>query len=236
MGMKRFMVAADTGGTFTDVAVFDRETGSVRYGKTLTRYHDLVEGVLDGLDDTGIDLDQALLLKHGTTHVINSLLQRSGARTALITTRGFRDLLEIARGNRPVPFQLGYRREPPLVPRTLRFELDERVMADGSIVREPDPDEIDAVARQLESLGVEAAAISFLNAYANPANEEKVLAALRAKLPGIYWCTSTSLTREWYEYERTSTAVANAYVGARMREYIRRFDERLRDRGFDGSF
>ncbi len=230
------MVAADTGGTFTDVAVFDRETGSVRYGKTLTRYQDLVEGVLDGLGDTGVDLGEALLLKHGTTHVINTLLQRNGARTALITTRGFRDLLEIARGNRPVPFQLGYRREPPLVPRTLRFEINERVMADGSIVREPDQEEIEAVASRLESLGVEAAAIAFLNAYANPANEEKVLEALRARMPGIYWCASTSLTREWYEYERASTAAANAYVGARMREYIRRFDQRLQARGFDGSF
>ena len=93
----RYMVAADTGGTFTDVAVYDAQSRCLEYGKTLTRYDDLVEGVLQALGDTGVRLEEALLLKHGTTHVINTLLQRNGARTALVTTRGFRDLLEIAR-------------------------------------------------------------------------------------------------------------------------------------------
>ncbi len=232
----RYLVAADTGGTFTDVAVYDAQTRRVSYGKTLTRYADLVEGVLDGLGDTGVRLEEARLLKHGTTHVINTLLQRNGSRTALVTTRGFRDLIEIARGNRPVPFMLGYRRDPPLVPRTLRFELDERMAADGSPTMAPDDAQVDALARQLEAAGVEAVAVSFLNAYANPAHEERVAARLAARLPAVYVTASTALTREWYEYERTSTAVANAYVGGRMRDYIRGFDERLRERGFKGSF
>ncbi len=232
----RYLVAADTGGTFTDVAVYDAQARRVSYGKTLTRYDDLVEGVLDGLADTGVSLAEARLLKHGTTHVINTLLQRNGGRTALVTTRGFRDLLEIARGNRPVPFQVGYRRDPPLVPRTLRFEVDERVDADGQVVQPLDVAQLDALAERLEREGVEAVAVAFLNAYANPAHEEAAAATLARRLPHVYVSASTALTREWYEYERASTAVANAYVGARMRDYIRNFDERLRARRFGGSF
>ena len=232
----RYLVAADTGGTFTDIAVYDAHERRVLYGKSLTRYDDLVEGVLAALGDTGVGLNEARLLKHGTTFVINTLLQRNGARTALVTTRGFRDLLEIARGNRPVPFMLGYRRDPPLVPRTLRFELSERMSANGTPTQVPDDAEIDALAGQLAAAGVAAVAVSFLNAYANPAHEERVAARLAERLPGVYVTASTSLTREWYEYERTSTAVANAYVGGRMRDYIQGFDARLRERGFAGSF
>ncbi len=232
----RYMVAADTGGTFTDVAVYDAQTHRITYGKTLTDYDDLVLGVLAALDDTDVSLREAGLLKHGTTHVINTLLQRNGARTALVTTRGFRDLLEIARGNRPVPFQLNYRRDPPLVPRTLRHELHERVDATGAVIVPVDFAEVDALAQTLHEQGVEAIAVAFLNAYANPEHEQQVARRLAERLPNAFVTASTALTREWYEYERTSTAVANAYVGAQIRDYVASFDARLRDRGFDGSF
>ena len=232
----RYLVAADTGGTFTDIAVYDALERRVRYGKSLTRYDNLVDGVLDALAETGVGLDQARVLKHGTTHVINTLLQRNGANTALVTTRGFRDLLEIARGNRPVPFMLDYRRDPPLIPRTLRFEVHERMSAQGAPVVVPDDQEVDALAERLAEAGVESVAVSFLNAYANPSHEERVASRLASRLPGAFITASTSLTREWYEYERTSTAAANAYVGGRMRDYIRGFDTRLRERGFSGTF
>lgn len=232
----RYLVAADTGGTFTDIAVYDALERRVRYGKSLTRYDNLVDGVLDALAETGVGLDQARVLKHGTTHVINTLLQRNGAKTALVTTRGFRDLLEIARGNRPVPFMLDYRRDPPLIPRTLRFEVHERMSAQGAPVVVPDDQEVDALAERLAEAGVESVAVSFLNAYANPSHEERVASRLASRLPGAFITASTSLTREWYEYERTSTAAANAYVGGRMRDYIRGFDTRLRERGFSGTF
>lgn len=231
----RYMIAADTGGTFTDVAVYDADARRVVYGKTLTNYTDLVDGVLDGLQDTGVALENTLLLKHGTTHVINTFTQRNGARTALVTTRGFRDMLEIARGNRPVPFQLNYRRDPPLVPRTLRFEVDERIDSDGGIVTPLDEAGLLVLAGRLREDQVEAVAISFLNAYANPAHEERAAELLTEHLPGVYVTTGTSLTREWFEFERTSTAVANAYVGARMRSYIEGFDARLKQQGFAGS-
>ena len=233
---KRYMVAADTGGTFTDVAVYDAQTRRIAYAKTLTNYGDLVEGVLEGLAGTGVRLDQTLLFKHGTTHVINTFLQRNGARTALVATRGFRDTLEIARGNRPVPFQVKYRRDPPLVPRTLRFEVDERMDVRGQVVTPLDEAGLLALCERLRSEGVEAVAVSFLNAYANPAHEERAVALLAGRLPGVYVTCGTALTREWYEYERTSTAAANAYVGWRMQSYIDTFDQRLRERGFGGSF
>ncbi|MCR6735972.1 MAG: hypothetical protein NVV83_18655 [Afipia sp.] len=122
----RYLIAADTGGTFTDLAVHDTLTGETRFGKTLTDYSDLIAGVISGLEDTESSIGDAALLKHGTTHVINALLERRGAKAALITTAGFRDVVEIARGNRSVPFDLRYRRTPPLIPRSLRFEVDEQ--------------------------------------------------------------------------------------------------------------
>jgi len=231
----RYLVAADTGGTFTDVAVYDTLKGSLAYGKTLTRYGDLVEGVLDGLKEIEMSLKATALLKHGTTHVINSFLQRSGARTALVATKGFRDLVEIGRGNRPVPFQVNYRRDPPLVPRNLRFELDERVDFEGGVVKPLEAEEIEALCHKLRAARVEAIAISFLNAYANPAHEQLALRIIAERLPDVFVTTGTQLTREWYEFERASTAEANAYVGGRMRSYIRGFDERLRAEGFGGQ-
>ena len=230
------MVAADTGGTFTDVAVYDACERKVSYGKTLTNYTDLVEGALDGLASTGLKLDEALLFKHGTTHVINTFIQRSGARTALVATRGFRDTLEIGRGNRPVPFALEYRRDPPLVPRELRFEVGERMDAHGRVVEPLDMVGLAALAETFRREGIAAIAVSFINAYANPAHEEAAVALLRKLLPDAYVTSGTLLTREWFEFERTSTAAANAYVGARMGSYITGFDAKLRERGFTGSF
>ena len=135
----RYLLAADTGGTFTDIVVFDQRTKATQFGKTLTNYRDLVAGVLDGLSDTDGHLDEAAVFKHGTTHVINAFVQRKGARAALVTTDGFRDLLQIGRGNRASPFNLAYRRFAPLVPRELRFEVTERTLADGTAVQAPDP-------------------------------------------------------------------------------------------------
>ena len=233
MPQLRQLVAADTGGTFTDVAVYDPASGSLSFGKTLTTYADLVDGVLTGLGETGAAPDGIALLRHGTTHVINAFLQRRGARTALVTTEGFRDVLEIARGNRPVPFDLSFRRDPPLVPRPLRFEVAERIAADGQVIAPLDVAALEALVPALE--GVEAIAISFLNAYANPAHEDQAAAYLRAALPGAYVTTGSALSREWFEYERSSTAAANAFVGPKVAAYAAGFATRLGERGFTGT-
>lgn len=229
------IITVDTGGTFTDVAVYNAENGSVSYGKSLTEYDSLVESVLSSIGKLGVSLDATLLLKHGTTHVINTLIQRTGARTALITTSGFRDMLEIGRGNRPVPFALGYRRDTPLVPRDFRYEVRERINASGEILVPLALSELKVIAEQLRQARVEAVAISFLNSYLNPAHEVAAMQMLRELLPEVYVMCGSTLSREWFEYERTSTAVANAYVGARLGHYIRQFDSRLRERNFTGQ-
>ena len=226
------IVAVDTGGTFTDIAAFDADRGEVAYAKALTTYGDLVDGVMDCVRTAGVDLSRALLAKHGTTLVINTLLQRSGARVALVTTKGFRDTLELARGNRTNPFDIGFRRASPLVPRELRFEIDERVHGRGEVLAEPDPAEVDRLAETIAGLDVEAVAVSFLNAYRDDRNERAVARRLRERLPGVYVTAGTEITREWYEYERCCTAAANAAVGPRMADYAARLERRLGEGGF----
>lgn len=232
----RYLIAADTGGTFTDLAVYDTESGATRFGKTLTTYRDLVEGVLAGLEDAEARLDQASLFKHGTTHVINAFIQRHGARTALVTTKGFRDVLEIARGNRPETFNLRYRRLPPLVPRSLRFEVAERIDGQGRVLQPLDVASVEALAPLLREANIEAVAISLLNAYANAEHEERTRDLLRRLMPDVYVTIGTELSREWMEFERTSTAVANAFVGAQMSTYVGGFDKALKARAFAGRF
>jgi N-methylhydantoinase A len=228
-------VAVDIGGTFTDLVAYDRDTHTVAYTKSPTTYGNLVAGVLDCFAKAGIDPQRASFVNHGTTLVINALIQRKGAKAALVTTAGFRDVLEIARGNRPDPFDLHYRRDEPLIPRELRFEVKERIGSKGEIVTPLDLPAFETLAGKLKGLGIEAVAVFFMNSYANSAHEEAAAQALRALLPDAYVTCSTELTREWYEYERTSTVAANAYVGPQVTSYVRRLETDLRAKKFSGS-
>ncbi|HWF94912.1 MAG TPA: hydantoinase/oxoprolinase family protein [Xanthobacteraceae bacterium] len=228
-------VAVDIGGTFTDLVAYDHDSRTVVYTKSPTTYGNLVDGVLDCFVKAKLDPHAVNFVNHGTTLVINSLIQRKGAKAALVTTAGFRDILEIARGNRPDPFDLHYRRDEPLIPRELRFEVKERIGAKGEIVAPLDRDALAALAHKLAGLGIEAIAIFFMNSYANPAHEEEAAQALRDLMPDTYVTCSTELTREWYEYERTSTVAANAYVGPQVTSYVRRLETDLQHRGFAGS-
>ena len=230
----RFLIAADTGGTFTDLAVFDMESRSTMVGKILTDYGDLVRGVIDGLADTGATVADAANIKHGTTHVINSLIQRRGARAALVTTAGFQDVLEIARANRAVQFDLGYKRPPPLVPRSMRFEVGERMGSKGEVVEPLDEAALIALCARLRELAVESVAVAFVNSYVNPSHELRARDILRSELGDVFVTTSAELSREWGEFERTSTAVANAFVGAGMARYVAGFESSLRERRFPG--
>ena len=231
-----YIVAADTGGTFTDLVAYNPDSGDLVYTKSLTNYGDLVEGVMETVGKAALDLRDTDVVKFGTTLVINTFVQRNGARAALVTTRGFRDVIEIGRGNRPRPFDLRYRRDPVLIGRDLRFEVTERIAADGSVLAPLDRDGIDELAGRLSALDVEAVGICLLNSYANPVHEAEAAAMLRERLPGVYVTASTELTREWYEFERGSTAAANAYVGPRMQSYLARLEKRLAQEGFSKSF
>jgi N-methylhydantoinase A len=230
-----YAVAVDIGGTFTDLVAYDHERGEVVYTKSSTTYGNFVDGILDCFAKVSLDPRSASFVNHGTTLVINALIQRKGAKAALITTKGFRDVLEIARGNRPDPFDLHYRRDEPLIPRPLRFEVSERIGAKGEIVTPLDLDALGPLADRLKALGIEAVAIFFMNSYTNPAHEEQAAQALRALIPDAYVTCSTELTREWYEYERTSTVAANAYVGPQVATYLKRLESDLASRAFGGS-
>lgn len=227
------LVGTDIGGTFTDVVGYDTDRRQILFGKTLTNYRDLVDGVFEGFEQVGIDSRSIATLKHGTTQIINVLLERKGARTALITTEGFKDVLEIGRGSRPLPFDLAYRRDPPLVKRNLRFEVAERIDSKGQVLVPLDMKGLDKLCADLERGQIEAIAISFLNSYINPAHELDAAAFVRERLPKAYVTTGVEHSREWFEYERTSTAVANAYVGPRAARYIGRFEQRLREERSD---
>ena len=168
-------VATDIGGTFTDVAYFAHdpatgEAGPLGIWKADTRAEALSDGVMDALSAAGIGLGEAELFAHGSTVVINTLLERKGVKTGLITTRGFRDVLEIARGNRPDLFNFRFRKPPPFVPRHLRLEVDERVDHRGEVLLPLDPDSLKSAVPRLRAEAVEAVAVCFLHAYANPAN------------------------------------------------------------------
>jgi N-methylhydantoinase A len=232
----RLRVAADIGGTFTDVAAFDARQGRLLLGKTLTTPSHLVQGILQGLEKAGITLEEAQLFLHGSTVAINTMLERSGARTALITTRGFRDIYEIGRINRPDSFNLRHRKHQPLVERDLRFELTERLLADGSVHEPLNKAELEKLIDHLATLNLDAVAVLFLHSYRNPAHEQMVRARLKKRLPHLFVSISSDLSQEYREFERTSTVVANAYIGPRVDRYLGEIEDKLVQVNFGGQF
>jgi N-methylhydantoinase A len=230
-----YAIAVDIGGTFTDLVAFNYETQKVLYSKSPTTYDNLVDGIIDCFNKAKIKPREGSLVNHGTTLVINSLIQRQGAKTALVTSKGFRDVLEIARANRPDPFDLHYQRDEPLISRELRFEVAERMGSKGDVVTPLDVSGVEKLASEIRNLGVESVAIFFMNSYINPVHEEAAAESLKKLLPGVYVTFSTDLTREWYEYERCSTVAANAYVGPQVSTYVGRLDGELKQQGFAGS-
>lgn len=229
-------LAADIGGTFTDIAVFDAKTRQLAFGKSLSTPSRLVDGINAGVAKTGTEYAQAGLFLHGSTIAINTILERKGAKTALLTTDGFRDIYEIGRINRPDAYNLFFRKHEPLIERALRFEVKERVLADGEIDTPLDEREIERLGDTLAGLGIEAVAILFLNCYRNPAHEVRAKQILEARHPSMFVSASYELSQEYREFERTSTVAANAYIGPKVRRYLQEIDEHLRAEGFGGSF
>ena len=231
--------ATDVGGTFTDLVYFrtDPVTGvqEVVTAKVDTTPPDFERGVMDVIAKTGVAADEIAFLAHGTTVVINALAERKGVVTGLITTEGFRDVLEIARGNRPDFFNLHYEKPPPFVPRYLRREVPGRLAQDGSERRPLELDGVDAILDEFRRDGVEAVAICLLHSYANPAHERAVLERVQELWPEVSVVASHQITREWREYERTSTAVLSAYVQPIAERYLTRLSDGLRARGLTGQ-
>ncbi len=229
-------LSADVGGTFTDTAAFDETTGELKLGKTLTTPHKLVDGIEAGVAKAGANFRAATLFLHGTTVAINTILERTGARCALITTQGFRDIYEIGRVNRPESYNLFFKRHEPLIDRELRYEVRERMDAQGKVLIPLDENEVRAVVADAVKQGVQAIAILFLHSYRNPAHEQRVKAIVQASHPQLFVTASHELSQEYREFERTSTAAANAYVGPRVRRYLGEMGEHLDAAGFGGEF
>ena len=235
-GRPNLRLAADIGGTFTDVAAFDAATGKLQLGKALSTPRSLVEGITAGVEKAGTAYAAAGLFLHGSTVAINTILERTGAKTALIITEGFRDIYEIGRINRPDAYNLFFKKHVPLVERALRFEVHERVLADGEIDISLDDNEIVALGRRLDMLGVEATAILFLNCYRNGDHEARAKALIEANHPAMFVSASHQLSQEYREFERCSTVVANAYIGPKVRRYLGEIGEHLARAGFGGAF
>jgi len=227
------IVGIDIGGTFTDLAGF--EDGGIVTSKCLTVPADPTAGAAQALRIAGCDVSALDELLHGSTIAINTVLERSGAQTALITTRGFRDVYAIGRGNRPDAFNLFFHRPRPLVPRELTFELDERMNAAGEVLVPVEAAAVEALGRKLTALAIDAVAVCFLHSYANPAHEIAAGNVLRAHFPQLFVTLSHEILREFREYERTSTTVLNAYIGPRVARYLADFESFARAKRFAGN-
>src|SRR5438034_803001 len=212
-------IAVDIGGTFTDlVAVDDR--GQVYRSKSLTGTEDRARGIQDVLSGAEIDVAGANFVVHGSTVTINAVLERKGARTGLITTKGFRDVYEIGRGNRPEGYNMFFKRPVPLVSRDLRMEVNERLYASGELLQPLDDQSVMAAIDVLKSAGVESVAVCLLHSYANPIHEKRLGELLSQHFPEAYVSLSHEILREFREYERTSTTVLNSYVGPIVSRYL----------------
>ncbi len=228
-------VGVDSGGTFTDVCLFHEETGRTEIGKTASTPGDPSQGivavVLQGLQQVGAEMSEVTFFGHGTTVATNALIERRGAKTGLITTDGFRDLLEIGRQQRPDLYDMMAEKPEVLVPRHVRLEVAERLRADGSVERTLDPATVrDAIAR-LAQEGVEAIAVCFLYSFINARHEEMVGAEIPRESSTIFVSLSHQVAPEFREYERLSTTVVNAFLGPIMQRYIRRLDRSLQEAG-----
>jgi N-methylhydantoinase A/oxoprolinase/acetone carboxylase beta subunit len=231
-----YSLGCDIGGTFTDFTLLDQGTGEVVVHKCLTTPQDPSEGVRVGVGRLmeGVPgfLSETRDIIHGTTLVINAIIERKGAKTGLITTKGFRDVLEIRRGLRYDIYDLQFDFPPPLIPRYLRRELDERIYSNGEVLREAQGEEIGRVLRELVSEGVESIAVCLLHSYKNPVHEELVKRIALEVCPHIPISLSSEVLPEIREYERTSTAVVNAYTNPLFSRYLRKLHEKLESLGF----
>jgi N-methylhydantoinase A len=230
-----FRVGVDIGGTFTDLVALDEFTGKIINTKALTTSHDLTEAILTCVEQAGVDLKQTELVIHGTTVGVNALIEHKGAKTALFTTEGFRDVLEIGRGNSLRMYDLFYKRPPVLVPRRLRLEAPERLSATGEVLTPLDEGAIEAAIETLRTENVESVAIVFLFSYRNPVHEKRVAEIVRRALPGVSITVSHQISQEWREYERTNTVVINAYIQPIMERYLKTFVQAFVARGFTGN-
>jgi N-methylhydantoinase A len=224
-------VGCDVGGTFTDLILYDENSGQIKYAKVPSTPANLAEGVLSALDRTGADPSDLAIFIHGTTVTTNALLERKLARCGLITTKGFRDVLELGRRTRPHPYGLIGHFEP-IIPRELRVEVTERISAEGTVIQPFDEAEFVVAVKTLLGQGAEALVVHFLHSYANPAHERRAAEIARTLWPNAYVTAGHEIVAEFREYERGVTAAVNGSVQPILDRYVKRLRGELVSRGF----
>ena len=233
-------VATDIGGTFTDLVCleFDKNTGKpigVKVAKSDTTPTNFEQGILNTIKKGAIDLQKVVFFAHGTTVVINALTEHKGAKIALITTKGFRDVLEIARCNRPDLFNFNFVKQAPFVPRYLRFEVDERMSYKGEVLMELDMKSLEKILKKCKEENVKAIAICLLHAYKNPTHEIQLKKRLLESNISVEVIASHEVTREWREYERTSSTVLSGYVLPIAKKYLNNLENNLKEKGLKNT-
>lgn len=228
-----YRIGIDVGGTFTDFTMIDEDQGIVHFHKVPSTPSDPSEAIATGigqmLNDHGVAPSQVSHVGHGTTVATNLIIERKGARVGLITTQGFRDVLEIGRQTRPHLYDYSVGKPPVAVPREFRAEVNERVNAQGEVLTPLDGDAVRAAARRFAAAGIDAVTICFLHAYRNPAHEQLAARIVAEEMPDAYISLSSDVLPEFREYERLSTTVLNAAVGPKMARYLERFLQRVRE-------
>lgn len=232
-----YKIGVDVGGTFTDVCMFNQDTGEVSVYKLPSTPADPSEAIGKGVEDTlqlnGVSPADVAALVHGTTVATNATLERKGAKTAIITTRGFRDLIELARQTRASLYDTQVEKPVPIIYRKMRKEVNERIQADGSVFQALDPAEVEALVDELKAAGAEAYAVCLLHSYINPVHEKMIKDIILARHPGAYVSISSEVLPEIREYERMTTTALNSYIGPKVGVYAKLFKKRIKDMGMN---
>ncbi|MEM1972735.1 MAG: hydantoinase/oxoprolinase family protein [Nitrososphaerota archaeon] len=226
-----FRIGIDIGGAFTDLVGYDDETGEFVWVKDETTPIDPSIGVVKTIQKSGIDFSRVTSIIHGQTLVINTIIERKGVKVGLITTEGYRDVLELQRSNRRDMYNFRYKKPDPIVPRYLRLEVEERVMSDGTVLKPLNEEHVRGAVAKLLKENVESICVSLINSYANPSHEERIGEIVQS-LTNTPVTLGHEITREWREYERTMTAVLNAYVKPKLSTYLSKLEGEFRSRGF----
>ncbi len=227
-------LAVDIGGTFTDICVFDEDDGTTRVGK-VSSTRDPIDAVFEGIEEVGISPGDVGLFSHGTTVATNALITRRFPRAAMVTTEGFRDVIEIRRGTKQDLWDAYEGVAPPYVRRRDRFEVRGRVDFAGEVLEDLDEDGVRRAAHLIRRREIETVAVCLVNSHANPTHEARVKEILVEELPGVFVATSSEVLPEIFEHERFSTTVANAVLSPLVGDYARRLAQRMKEGGYEGD-
>ena len=234
-----YMIGVDVGGTFTDFSFFNIETGALRHYKRSSTPEDPSKAIMGGiqeiLSEQSIDTGEITYLAHGTTVATNALIEKKGARMGLITTEGFKDLMEIGWQRRPSLYDLRRPKPEQLIPPGMNQEVKERILHDGSILTPLDEDSVRNAVRFLKEMGAETIAVCTLFSFINPVHEDRIKEIIEEEYPGVYVSASHDLVAEFREYSRMSTTILNAYLGPVMKEYVHNFENSVKEAGITVS-